>query len=85
MRGRVVGAGGVPVVYFVAVTGWAPYPAVSGRPLPFPSIVDLLFWVAYLGWFVFLVAVVRVNTRGAGAVIDALVITGGTPWWAGIC
>jgi len=51
-------------VYLAASAGWYLHPVLSDQALPYPSVVDALYLISYLGWAAFLLAMLR--RRGAG-------------------
>jgi PAS domain S-box-containing protein len=66
------------VVYLAATTVWYLYPVGWGRALPYPSVIDVLFWCAYLSWAFFLARLIwRQGVGDPAASLDALVVAGG--------
>ena len=64
-------------LYQLANVPWALFPRATGRPLPYPSAVDWLYWAAYAVIAAALFSLIRTRGRDRGGVIDALVVTAG--------
>jgi PAS domain S-box-containing protein len=65
------------ILYQLANVPWALFPRLTGRPLPYPSAVDGLYWAAYAVIAAGLLSLIRTRGRDRGGVIDALVVTAG--------
>jgi PAS domain S-box-containing protein len=65
------------ILYQLANLPWTLFPRVDGRPLPYPSPVDWLYWASYAVIALALISLIRARGRDRGGVIDALVVTAG--------
>jgi PAS domain S-box-containing protein len=65
------------ILYQAANVPWALFPRVAGRPLPYPSAVDWLYWSSYAVIAAALFSLIRTRGRDRGGMLDALVVTAG--------
>ncbi len=71
------------VVYTVANVPFFLVPAVTGNPLPFPSLVDAGFFLAYCFYGAVLIRVLRRRVVVSGSLLDVLIVAAGlsAPLW----